>query len=115
MSPAVQGWPVPVRYTFAPAVDVSVRPSSPQGVWLPSGGPGERTRGNVGRPLKRIVRVRLNEVVAAPAATAKYANEAQDAKTTTSTIPIRLPNDNTSLPPEASLFWRVTRHRRARC
>ena len=104
MSPPLQIPPVPVRYTFAPAVAVSVRRSAPQGVALPSGGPGERPSGNVGCPLKRIVRVRLNDVVAARADTARYASEALAESTTTSNIPIRLPNDDTPFPP-TPLFW----------
>ena len=57
MSAGVQIPPVPVRYTFTPAAAVSARPFVPQGVSTPSGGPGERTSGNVGFPLNRIVRV----------------------------------------------------------
>jgi hypothetical protein len=49
--------------------------------------------------LKRIVRVRLNDVVAARADTARYASEALAESTTTSSIPIRLPNDDTPFPP----------------
>jgi hypothetical protein len=100
MSLPLQMPPVPVRYTLAPAVAVSVSPSAPQGVALSSGGPGESTSGNVGSPLKRIVRVRLNDVVAARAGMARYASEALADSTTTSTIPIRFLNDDTSLSPD---------------
>ena len=71
MVASVQMLPVPVRYTFAPAVAVSVSPSVPQGVLRPSGGPGERTSGNVGSPSNRIVRLRSYDVVAARAGPAR--------------------------------------------
>src|SRR2546423_1192824 len=96
MSPAVQGWPVPVRYTLIPVAAVSVRPSVPHGVVAPSAGPGESTSGNVGLWLNRIAGDRSTEVVEAGASTARYASEAYDASTTTSAIPIRLPTAATS-------------------
>src|SRR5206468_3995870 len=77
----------------------------PHGVSWPSGGPGESTSGNVGFPLKRIVRVRLNEVVAARAAPATHTIKPLVTTTAASVIPIRLPTDDTFVPspPEASL------------
>jgi hypothetical protein len=58
--------------------------------------------GNVGSPLNRMVRVRLNEVVAPSAAPAREATSALVASATTTVVPIRLANDDTFVPPEAS-------------
>ena len=71
----------------------------PQGVDAPSGGPGESTSGNVGSPLNRIVRERSNDVSAARAAPARDATKALVASTATSVIPLRLPTDDTFVPP----------------
>src|SRR5215468_6764220 len=82
-----------------PAEAVSARPPVPQGVVEPRGGPGERTSGKVGRPLKRIVRVRSNDVFAAPAAPARQPKKALVAATATSPIQNRLPRPNTPICP----------------
>src|SRR5438105_2752954 len=47
MSASVQMPPTPVRNTFTPAEDVSVRAFVPHGVLDPRAGPGESTIGNV--------------------------------------------------------------------
>src|SRR5512133_1460024 len=94
--------PVPIRYTFTPAAVVSARPSVPQGVDPPRGGPGESTSGKVAFPLNRIVRERSYDVSAARAAPARDATTALVASTATSVIAIRLPTDDTFGPPRAS-------------
>src|SRR5438552_17117401 len=76
MSLPLQIPPTPVRYTFTPAAAVSASASVPQGVRAPRGGPGESTIGNVGRPSKRIVRVRSYVVVAPRAKPARQPSTA---------------------------------------
>src|ERR1700751_2282280 len=83
MSASDQIPPVPVRYMFTPAAAVSARPFAPEGVVAPSGGPGERTIGNVGRPLNWIVRVASNVVLAARAAPASMPTPAHVAAAAT--------------------------------
>src|SRR4029077_8309389 len=68
--------PGPVRNMLAPAATVSARPFVPHGVVEPSGGPGESTIGNVGRPSNWIVLVLSNVVSAGCAAPGKKARAA---------------------------------------
>src|SRR3954453_15948854 len=102
MSLGDQGPPVPVRYTFTPAADVSARPFVPQGVDPFSGGPGESTSGKARSPLNRIVRERLYDVSAARAAPARDATKALVASRATSVMPVRFPTDDSFFPPKAS-------------
>jgi hypothetical protein len=68
---------------LAPAATVSARPFVSQGVVEPSGGPGESTMGNVGRPLTWIVLASSNVVVAGRAAPGSEARTAHVAAAAT--------------------------------
>src|SRR5579862_2602209 len=107
--------PGPVRNMLAPAATVSARPSVPHGVVEPSGGPGERTIGNVGRPSNWIVLALSNVVRAGCAAPGMQASAAHVAAAATNPSfhrpgeidsPTPFPSLSRQIILEIALLWR---------